>query len=102
MEALSKTEVELFLKRLEEIVKDLEKNQNERGFYTFISLAQNLSGSKKEPFDIEQIGRLASLAERIIAIKVTLFPEASRSKDLYEALEAIASDAVYLARQYGA
>lgn len=101
MEALTEKEIALIVKRLEELVADLEQDVSARTFYTFVILAQDFAGTKKALCNMEHIRTLVSLAQRMRAIRNVLLPEASHWTPLYDVLQMIQSEATTLTRLYG-
>lgn len=100
MEVLTEKEIALIVKRLEELVADLEQDVSARTFYTFVILAQDFAGTKKALCNMEHIRTLVSLAQRMRAIRNVLLPEASHWTPLYDVLQMIQSEATTLTRLY--
>lgn len=100
MEAISEVVVDLILAQLEHSMVKLEKELTLKQFYLFVSLTQYLEGTKKTPLNLNQIGRLAVMAEKLIVIKSNLYDYGARV-GFYKALKVLASETTYLSRFYG-
>lgn len=101
MDALTEHEIAAVVRRLEEVVADLEHDIRVRPFYTFILVAQEFAGKKKALFTLEHIRTFVSLAHRMLAIRDGLLPHASRWTPLTDVLAIIHSEAARLTSLYG-
>jgi hypothetical protein len=101
MDALTETEIEGILQRLETYVADLEHDVSAPTFYAFVLLAQEFAGMKKPGFTLARIRRCLALAHRMRPIRDMLVSSGGRWTPLHEVGELIHGEATRLSSLYG-
>lgn len=96
----------VILQRMADFVTALERDEDDAEtaytFFAFVLMAEAFANSKKMPLTLEHAQQALRLAQRMVPIRAALIPSTTRWSPLTKVYDLLQSEAVKLARLYGA